>query len=167
MFGAIIYYDFDDHTSAHQSCGIGRTVNAVRPNESPFASGSPIAIKISVRVLGVFLRVLPPREIGKVKRVCGLVVLLLKSGEKMVYDALLGPVAVHPCKRGNDEYERDGDRNRDLSPAGPRGIERLSIEQGHPPSITQEELRFVEQGRPSRSANRKDIPRCSNGKSWS
>ena len=73
----------------------------INPHSPP---GSPVAIKIGVGVLRIFLLMLAPARIVEVNGVRGLVILVLQGGEELVDDVLFGPIAIHPGQRGQHDY---------------------------------------------------------------
>src|SRR6266851_1739026 len=130
MFSTIIHDYFNNHSAATALWG-RRTVDLVRFNQTPFASRSPITIKLSEGVLRVFVRVLFPLWIVHPDAVRALVVLMLQSREEFVHYVFFWPVAVHPCQHSDNQKQDDRGNDPVATVSLASGIVLSGIEQGH------------------------------------
>src|SRR5258706_8145482 len=92
---AVVDSHFHDHSRAATTAFAGGA-DFVSLDQPPLTAGPPVGVKLSERILWVFLRMLLPQRILHPDAVSRLEVLLLDGCEKLVRDVFFRPVAIEP-----------------------------------------------------------------------
>src|ERR1700719_197467 len=107
MFRAFVDDDFHHYASAAKAFCVSSSVDAVGFDQTPLPAWTPIAIKVGISVLRIFLLMLAPAGIVEVNAIGTFVILMLKGGEELVDAVLFRPIAVHPGERGQNDQCHD------------------------------------------------------------